>query len=127
MSQESASPRVLIKSWFPPCNALQDPTLDRKSNVRGKRTKPSRLGFLLCRQETQLAVLGTARRAICIIQTIVFRKCFIYISQLLQETSKQVVINESSENRMVNWWSSIGNRTVRHLTKALRHLLSYPR
>ena len=67
---------MLIKSWFPPCNASQDPTLDGKSNVREKRTKPSRLGFLLCRQETQLAVLETARRAICIVQTSVFRKRF---------------------------------------------------
>jgi len=41
------------------------------------------LGFLLVRQETQLAVLETARRAICIVQTIVFHKCFRYISQLL--------------------------------------------
>ncbi len=41
------------------------------------------LGFLLCRQETQLAVLETARRAICIVQTSVFRKCFTSISQLL--------------------------------------------
>ncbi len=85
---------MLIKSWFPPCNALQDPTLDGKSNMRVKRTKPSRLGFLLCRQETQLAVLETARRAICIVQTSVFHKHFTDISQLLLETSKQVVINE---------------------------------
>jgi len=35
------------------------------------------LGFLLCRQETQLAVLETARRAICIVQTMVFRKRFL--------------------------------------------------
>src|SRR6266403_1026714 len=76
MSKESASPRMLIKSWFLPCNASQDPTLDRKLNARGKRTKPCKLGFLLVRQETQLAVLGTARRAICIVQTIVFRKHF---------------------------------------------------
>ncbi len=74
---------MLIKSWFPPCNMLQDPTLDGKSDVREKRTKPYKLGFLLVRQETQLAVLETARRAICIVQTIVFRKRFIYISQLL--------------------------------------------
>ncbi len=52
-------------------------------NVREKRTKPCRLGFLLVRQETQLAILETARRAIYIVQTIVFRKCFMYISQLL--------------------------------------------
>ena len=74
---------MLIKSWFPPCNASQDPTLDGKLNVREKRTKPSKLGFLLCRQETQLAVLGTARRTICIVQTSVFRKRFTDISQLL--------------------------------------------
>jgi len=42
-----------------------------------------KLGFLLVRQETQLAVLETARRAICIVQTIVFHKHFRYISQLL--------------------------------------------
>ncbi len=74
---------MLIKSWFPPCNASQDPTLDGKADGGEKRTKPSELGFLLVRQETQLAVLETARRAICIVQTIVFRKCFRYISQLL--------------------------------------------
>ncbi len=34
------------------------------------------LGFLLVRQETQLAILETARRAICIVQTSVFRKRF---------------------------------------------------
>ncbi len=67
---------MLIKSWFPPCNALQDPTLDGKSNARGKRTKLCKLGFLLVRQETQLAVLETARKAICIIQTSVFHKRF---------------------------------------------------
>ncbi len=54
----------------------QDPTLDGKSNARGKRTKLCKLGFLLVRQETQLAVLETARKAICIIQTSVFRKRF---------------------------------------------------
>ena len=41
------------------------------------------LGFLLVRQETQLAVLKTARRAICIVQTSVFHKRFMYISQLV--------------------------------------------
>ncbi len=41
------------------------------------------LGFLLVRQETQLAILETARRAICIVQTIVFCKHFTCISQLL--------------------------------------------
>jgi len=41
------------------------------------------LGFLLVRQKTQLAILETARRAICIVQTIVFRKRFKCISQLL--------------------------------------------
>ena len=46
-------------------------------------TKPSRLGFLLCRQETQLAILETARKTICIVQTSVFRKRFTSISQLL--------------------------------------------
>src|SRR6266436_4029821 len=126
MSYESASPRVLIKSWFPPCNASQDPTLDRKLNVRAKRTKPSRLGFLLCRQETQLAILETARKAICIVQTSEFHKRFTSISQLPLATSKQVVINESAQNRTVSRWSGIGNRTIRHLTKALRHRLSYP-
>ena len=74
---------MIIKSWFPPCNASQDPTLDGKSNMREERTKPCGLGFLLVRQETQLAVLETARRAICIIQTIVFRKRFMCVSQLL--------------------------------------------
>ncbi len=71
---------MLIKSWFPPCNASQDPTLDGKSNARERRTKLCKLGFLLVRQETQLAVLETARKAICIVQTIVFRKRF-YVHQ----------------------------------------------
>ena len=74
---------MLIKSWFPPCSVSQDPTLDGKSNAREGRMKPYELGFLLVRQETQLAVLETARRAICIVQTVVFRKLFRYISQLL--------------------------------------------
>src|SRR6266403_3648408 len=82
MSKESASLRMLIKSWFLPCNTSQDPTLDGKSNVRERRTKPCKLGFLLVRQETQLAILETARRAICIVQTFVFHKRFRYISQL---------------------------------------------
>ena len=44
------------------------------------------LGFLLVRQETQLAILETARRAICIVQTIVFCKRFyIYQSATLRD------------------------------------------
>ena len=72
---------MLNKSWFLPCSVSQDPTLDGKADARERR-RQWLLGFLLVRQETQLAILETARKAIYIVHTGVFVSGFISISQL---------------------------------------------
>ena len=74
---------MLYKELVPALQCVARPNFRWKVECEREENEAVRLGFLLVRQETQLAVLETARRAICIVQTIVFRKCFRYISQLL--------------------------------------------
>ncbi len=71
------------KELVPTLQCVTRPNFRQRDEREREENEAVELGFLLVRQETQLAVLETARRAICIVQTIVFHKRFTYISQLL--------------------------------------------
>src|SRR6266478_5885557 len=71
------------KELVPALQCVARPNFKWKVEREREENKAVELGFLLVRQETQLAVLETARRAICIVQTSVFHKRFTSISQLL--------------------------------------------
>ena len=71
------------KELVPTLQYVARPNFRQEVEREREENEAVELGFLLVRQETQLAILETARRAICIVQTIVFCKRFKYISQLL--------------------------------------------
>ncbi len=77
------------------------------------------MGFLVVKTETQLAVLGTARKAIYIVQYWGLLSGFLIGKRIRNALGK--------ENKMVsNHDSPIHNLLCKALTKALRHRLSYP-
>ena len=75
--------QIAYKELVPALQCIARPNFRWKVEREGEENKAVGLGSLLVRQETQLAVLETARRAICIVQTSVFHKHFTSISQLL--------------------------------------------
>ena len=78
------------------------------------------MGFLVVKIETQLAVLGTARKAIYIVQYWGLLSCFL-ISKRIRN-----VLGKDGET-FSNHDSPIRNPLCKALTKALRHHLSCPR
>src|SRR6266404_75385 len=68
------------KELVPALQCVARPNFRWKVERERGENEAMKLGFLLVRQETQLAVLETARRAICIVQTIVFHKQFLCTS-----------------------------------------------
>ncbi len=79
------------------------------------------MGFLVVKTETQLAVLGTARKAIYIVQYWCFTKLFLVIGKR--------IINAlcKGDKPVSNHDSPIRNRIPKPLTKALHRRLSRPR
>ena len=79
------------------------------------------MGFLVVKTETQLAVLGTARKAIYIVQYWGLLSCFLISKRIRNVLGKD-------DKTVSNHGSPVRNRICKSpLTKALRHRLSYPR
>ena len=78
------------------------------------------MGFLVVKTETQLAVLGTARKAIYIVQYWGLLSGFLIGKRIRNALGKE---NETVSNHD----SPIRNLLCKALTKALRHRLSCPR
>ncbi len=78
------------------------------------------MGFLVVKTETQLAVLGTARKTTYIVQYWGLLSCFLIYKRIRNALGK--------DDKMVsNHGSPIRNPVSKPLTKALRHRLSRPR
>ena len=78
------------------------------------------MGFLVVKTETQLAVLGTARKAIYIVQYWGLLSCFLISKRIRNVLGKD-------DKAVSNHDSPIRNPVCKVLTKALRHRLSCPR
>ncbi len=78
------------------------------------------MGFLVVKTETQLAVLGTARKAIYIVQYWGLLSYFLIGKHIRNALGKD-------DKTVSNHDSPIHNLLCKTLTKALRHHLSYPR
>ena len=78
------------------------------------------MGFLVVKTETQLAVLGTARKAIYIVQYCGLLSCFLIYKRIRNALGK-------ADKTVSNHGSPIRNPISKTLTKALRHRLSHPR
>ncbi len=78
------------------------------------------VGFLVVKTETQLAILGTARKTIYIVQYWGLLSCFLIGKRIRNALGKddKMVSNHDSPNR---------NPLCKALTKALHHRLSCPR
>ena len=78
------------------------------------------MGFLVVKTETQLAVLGTARKLFYIVQYWGLLSCFLIGKRIRNALGK--------DNKTVsNHDSPIRNPLCKVLTKALHHRLSCPR
>ena len=87
---------------------------------RGKLRRQWIVGFLVVKTETQLAVLGTARKAIYIVQYWGLLSCFLIGKRIRNALGKD-------DGTISNHDSPIHNLLCKTLTKALRHRLSRPR